>query len=136
MLQVAVFSDSQLRPLVEKGVKCPGNWYVNCTPGGRFSHVTTELLAANVPVEPRVVVLMAGTNDMARYATMTPVASTDFCATRDFETLVSLARTCFPQSEVGCEYSHLYIMKFYNAGLLISWNSERYVWERVFLMLK
>eukprot|EP00795_Rhopilema_esculentum_P009965 gene9965-18581_t len=46
---VTVFSDSQLRPLVQVDVPVPTNWYVNSTPGGCFSHVKEEILAARIP---------------------------------------------------------------------------------------
>ena len=43
-----MFSDSQLHPLVQGDVPVPTNWYVNSTPGGCFSRVEEEILAAGI----------------------------------------------------------------------------------------
>eukprot|EP00794_Sanderia_malayensis_P008732 gene8731-9663_t len=43
MTMVAVFSDTQLPSMVDKDVLCPTNWYINSTPGGRYSHVGKEI---------------------------------------------------------------------------------------------
>ena len=68
--QVAVFSDSQLRPVVERDVCVPSNWYVNCTPGGTFLDVNVELEATaqlSLTVSPAFVVIAVGTNDTGKH---------------------------------------------------------------------
>ena len=62
-----MFSDSQLHPLVQGDVPVPTNWYVNSTPGGCFSHVEEEILAARIleSKTPSLVVLLVGTNDLS-----------------------------------------------------------------------
>ena len=61
--QVAVFSDSQLRPVVERDVLVPGNWYVTCTLGGTFLDISVELevAAPALCMSPTHVVLAVGT---------------------------------------------------------------------------
>ena len=64
---MAVFSDSQLRPIVQGDIRVKDEWYVNCTPGGRFAHVADEIYAVKFPKRaiPQIVVLLVGTNDMS-----------------------------------------------------------------------
>ena len=64
VLQVAVFSDSKLRPLVSCHVQCPLNWYVNCRPGGQFRDITKEV--KNARVCPKVVMILAGMNNLSQ----------------------------------------------------------------------
>ena len=90
--QVAVFSNSQLRLILQKQVWCPGNWYVNCTRGGRFCHVAAEVKDSKVP-DPRVVVLLVGTNDMSTHCNI-------IRAEKDFANLPNTSRSQFPTSRV------------------------------------
>eukprot|EP00795_Rhopilema_esculentum_P011088 gene11088-19951_t len=92
---VAVFSDSQLRPLVQGDVPVPTNWYVNSTPGGCFSHVKEEILAAKIPESktPSWVVLLVGTNDLSKHVVMDR-------ARGDFHGLLLAVKKRFPLSKV------------------------------------
>ena len=94
--QVAVFSDSQLRPAVERDVRVPNNWYINCTPGGTFLDVCIEMEEASKTSHLKVpshVVIVVGTNDAARHMVM-------HCAERHLRTLLSSAIRSFPSSKV------------------------------------
>ena len=94
-LQVAIYSDSQLRPIVQKEYKCPSNFYVNCTPGGRFYHVRRELESSILPFHfsPSAIVFLVGTNDVSCSAPLDSVRS-DVCR------LTCAARRKFPVSQV------------------------------------
>ena len=93
--QVAVFSDSQLRPVVERDVLVPGNWYVNCTPGGTFLDISVELEAAApaICMSPTHVVLAVGTNDAGQHMVMGR-------AERHFRSLLNAAWKHFPNAKV------------------------------------
>ena len=69
---MAVFSDSQLRSLVEGTVVPPSNWYVNCNPGGMFADMAYEMQAAAVSksTPPKFVVFLVSTNNMSGRCTM------------------------------------------------------------------
>eukprot|EP00795_Rhopilema_esculentum_P010885 gene10885-19712_t len=92
---VAVFSDSQLRPLVQGDVQVPANWYVNSTPGGCFNHVKEEMVNAKFPdgVKPQTVVLLVGTNDLSRHVLMDK-------AKGDFHGLLLTAKKTFSDSRI------------------------------------
>ena len=95
--QAAIFSDSQLRPVVERNLKCPSSWYVNSTPGGGFGHISQEIRECNLPkaCTPKLVVLLVGTNDMAnRY----PLAA----ARVALKNCLFAAQRRFPSAEVSC----------------------------------
>ena len=61
---MVIFSDSQLRPIVQGNVKCPADWYVNCTPGAKYSHVTSEIRRCTVGAA--LVYLLVGTNELGK----------------------------------------------------------------------
>ena len=44
-------------------LKSPPNWFVNCTPGGKFSHITAEVCNARI-LNPSCVVYLVGTNEI------------------------------------------------------------------------
>ncbi|XP_065060502.1 uncharacterized protein LOC135687778 [Rhopilema esculentum] len=45
---IAVFSDYQLRPMVQWNIAIPSNWYVNSTPGGCYWHVSKQVIAISI----------------------------------------------------------------------------------------
>ena len=95
-MQVAVFSDSQLRPVVERDVPVPSNWYVNCTPGGTFLDICVELEAAaksSLGISPAFVVIAVGTNDAGRHMVMER-------AEKHLKALLSSAIKHFPSAKV------------------------------------
>ena len=96
MLQVAVFSDSQLRPIIQGEVRCPSNWYVNSTPGGTFNNVACEVRNCQVSTIPGRIVFLVGTNDMMQHLRMEKVE-------KDFFNLIETARSRFPDSKVRLE---------------------------------
>ena len=65
-----MFSDSQLRPIVEGRVSVPGTWYFNSTPGGCFRHIAEEVENVKLKSKPAVVALLVGTNDLAQHVIM------------------------------------------------------------------
>lgn len=94
MPKVAVFSDSQLRPVVEGSVDVPINWYVNCTPGGCLLDVAVELAECKIKPIPKFVIIAAGTNDMARH--FLPKRLDAACGG-----LIQTAKKRFPDSKVS-----------------------------------
>ena len=90
-----MFSDSQLRPVVERQIAVPDNWYVNCTPGGCFAHISEEVRHAEVEHGPSaaVVVLVVGTNDMSSHYTIEK-------ARNHFQGLLNSVKTKFPIAKV------------------------------------
>ncbi|XP_065068330.1 uncharacterized protein LOC135693712 isoform X1 [Rhopilema esculentum] len=93
---VAVFSDSQLRPLVQGEVTAPSNWYLNSTPGGCFSHVAQQINHVKFPKNvssPKCVVLLVGTNDMAQHILIQRAAGS-------LGNLLSTAEKKFPDSKI------------------------------------
>ena len=92
---MAVFSDSQLRPLVQGDVPCPKDWYVNSTPGGCFWHVKQEVLAAKFPTgaTPNTVILLVGTNDLSQHVMVDR-------ARDDFYGLLVTVQQKFPEAKV------------------------------------
>ena len=100
-----MFSDSQLRPVIEKDVLVPKSWYVNCTPGATFLDVNVELEAAAAqwpyPQKPDYIVLAVGTNDAAKHMIVNR-------AERHFKTLLLSAAKNFPTSKVREEISYLF----------------------------
>ena len=102
---MAVFSDSQLRPLVEK--ECderPSSWYINCTPGGTFYDIASEMEACEIPVMPKKVVLLVGTNDMSRHMVMRK-------ARASFVNLMSTVQEKFVSADVS--FSCVTLANFY-----------------------
>ena len=98
--KVAVFSDSQLRPLVEERVSIPTNWFVNSTPGGRFWHVGEELTNSTLKSDPKVIVLFVGTNDLSSHYIMER-------ASASFRGLLFRAKKKFPTTKVSIQISEL-----------------------------
>ena len=102
--QVAVFSDSPLRPLIEKDLLLPKSWYVNCTPGATFLDVNVELEPAAAqwpyPQKPDYLVIAVGTNDAAKHIIVNR-------AERHFKALLLSAANNFPTSTVREEISYL-----------------------------
>ena len=96
-----MFSDSQLRPIVEKDRLVPNNWYVNCTPGGTFLDIAVELEAAATAkaLSPDYVVLAVGTNDAGRHMVMER-------AERHLRQLIYSATKHFPSAKVQHCYLH------------------------------
>ncbi|XP_035697940.1 uncharacterized protein LOC118431000 isoform X2 [Branchiostoma floridae] len=93
---IAVYGDSQLRPLVEGCVAPKGRFLFgfNSTPGGTLRHVRLEMQDNHPPREPAMVVLVAGTNNL-HGPTTTEV---------DMEEFVHLVRSTkaqFPTSKIA-----------------------------------
>uniref|UniRef100_A0A7M5WZM5 SGNH hydrolase-type esterase domain-containing protein n=2 Tax=Clytia hemisphaerica TaxID=252671 RepID=A0A7M5WZM5_9CNID len=86
---IAVFSDSLLRPVVQKLLKAPPNFYVNCTPGGTAGHIQIELEASIV--QPSCVYFVAGTNNSS---------SSDYVTLRQFQNLIYAAKQKFPRTPI------------------------------------
>ncbi|XP_054764740.2 uncharacterized protein LOC129271398 [Lytechinus pictus] len=62
-----IFTDSQLRPVVQGEVELPPgpvHMIINSTPGGTCRHVEEELLEFRWELEPDVVLVAAGTNNI------------------------------------------------------------------------
>eukprot|EP00794_Sanderia_malayensis_P010304 gene10304-11367_t len=91
---VAIFSDSQMRPVVEGGVKIRDNWYANSTPGGRYIDQAVELKTACrtafAQTKPSFVV---GTNDLSCHVIMEK-------AGKQFRSMLLSASVSFPNAKV------------------------------------
>eukprot|EP00112_Aurelia_sp_Birch-Aquarium-sp1_P003904 Seg1441.2 transcript_id=Seg1441.2/GoldUCD/mRNA.D3Y31 product=Thioredoxin-1 protein_id=Seg1441.2/GoldUCD/D3Y31 len=101
--RIAIFSDSQLRPLEEEHVDYPRNWYINSTPGGKFMHVSQEIKDCPLESIPDTIVLLVGTNDMALHAVMDSASSTNKCTSADFKELLlsTRSRSCSALAAAG-----------------------------------
>ena len=87
---MVIFSDSQLRPIVQGNVKCPADWYVNCTPGGKYSNITSEIRRCTVG--PALVYLLVGTNELGKGSTK---------SLEDFSIMLREAKQKFPNTPVS-----------------------------------
>eukprot|EP00794_Sanderia_malayensis_P004896 gene4896-5537_t len=94
---VAIFSDSQMRPVVKGDVKIGDNWYVNSTPSGPYIDVAVELKTACrtafAQTKPIFVVFVVGTNDLSRHMLMEK-------AEKQFRSMLLSASVSFPNAKV------------------------------------
>ncbi|XP_078675818.1 uncharacterized protein LOC144913258 [Branchiostoma floridae x Branchiostoma belcheri] len=96
---VAVYGDSQLRPVVE-GCVSPGPkgrlaFGYNCTPGGSLRHIRQEMKDNPPPREPAMVVLVAGTNNLSAVTTSLEVDM------EEFHHVLLSAKEQFPMSKLA-----------------------------------
>lgn len=91
LFQICVFSDSLLRPYVQKQLIAPPQFYINCTPGGTISHVQAEFENAQLEI-PSKIYFVVGTNNIkdTRYKVATGVKG-----------LIEAAKKRFPFSVVS-----------------------------------
>ena len=40
----------------------PDDWYINCTPGAKFSHIKQEIMGVGIPPGVENVIVICGTN--------------------------------------------------------------------------
>ena len=95
-LQIAVFSESQLCPLVKMSFSVPDNWYVNSTSCGQFFHHLEEVQNSKIGAETSVdvVVLLLGTNDMTSHCIIKRAANHFKGHLNSFRSKYHVAKVC------------------------------------------
>ena len=83
-----------MRPFVQGDLKAPPNWFLNCTPGGGFTHIRTEICNSEV-INPSHIIYLVGTNEIS-----SPIGK----SYEAFMSMLKAGRKLFPGVEVITNY--------------------------------